>query len=114
MMAVRDVKVRNFSELRFDLFDRGVIANRPGRMAHTIRCGEIDVWLVAADFGEKRVKRRNGAISQKNWARLRIQSLDVPNSIIFFVWAREFVLLDNVVEILLAARCGHQAELRVP
>ncbi len=113
MMSIGDVKSGDACEFVLDEFDLRRVADDPRSVPHAVRRGEIHIRLLGCFFASEFVKGRLGAVGQEYRAGLGIQRLNVPDAVILFVGPREFVFLDDVLQIFLATGRGHQAHLRM-
>ncbi len=111
MMAVGNVQIRNLRKLGFDEPDFFRTGNGPRGVAHAILGGEINGGCFGSFAGDKSIQLFGRAIGQKHRAGLGIQGFNVAHAVVFFVGPGEFVLLDDVGQIFLAARRRHQPHL---
>ena len=113
VMAVGDVERGHFRELADEEIDVRCFRNRPRAVAHAVRRGEVDLRLAGGDAGNERVDFRHGLVGEENRAGLRVERLDVTDAVVLLVRAGEFVLFDDVFQILLATRQADESDLAV-
>ena len=82
-------------------------------MADPILGGEIHGRGLGGALGHEGVEGGFGPVGEEHRAGLRIQRLDVAHAVVLLVGPGELMLLDDAVEVFLAARRGDEAHLRV-
>jgi hypothetical protein len=113
VVSISDVKKWDGGEFVFDELDGGGIVDNPGGVAHAVLGSEIDVRLFSGFLFGQVIDYGIGAVSQKHRAGLRIERFDVSDAVVFLVGPGELMLLDDVLEIILTARGGDEADLAV-
>src|SRR5690606_25481902 len=84
-----------------------------GSVADTIGGRKIDRRKSGSDAGEAGIQLGIGFVGKENRPGLSIESFDMANSIVFFIGAREFVLFNDAIDVLLATGGGHESQLRM-
>ena len=96
MVAVGYVDSGQRLECARDLVDGRVVGNCPKLVAHAVVRGDINFRLAGRCLGQNSVDSRCVRIAAHHRTGLGIDSLDLPDAIIFFCWRRQLVLANTV------------------
>src|ERR1051325_7309907 len=113
MMAVGDIEKWNLGKLLRDESDSFRVTDRPSRVTHAVLRGEVHFRFAGGFFRHEFIHLRRRAVGEEHWSSLRVERFNVPHTVVLLVGTRELVLLDDAAQILLAARRGNEADLRV-
>src|SRR5947208_10663984 len=102
MVPISDVKAWNSGKLGFDRRDPLRFGNDPGRVAHTVACGEIHARRPGAALGDEFINPLVRAKGEEDRPGLCLERLDVPQTVVFFIWPRQLVLPDDAPAVILA------------
>src|SRR5262245_61118854 len=111
MMSVSNVKKSNSGELALDRLNTGCVMNVPGSVPHAVFGGEVRDGRLRGFFRHQVVHRSRSLVREKHGTGLRVQSFDMSDPVIFFVWPRQFVLFDRALQVLFATGSRDKADL---
>ena len=96
VVAVGDVEASHRVECVRQALDGPRVADHPQRMAHVVGICGVRVRRVARGLRKNGVHLWGFGIRRHHRPRLRVERVDLPNAVVFFLWRRQFVPSDAV------------------